>query len=292
MSACLLALALVLSAESPDPGRVLVIGVAELERERPAALVLDARDAAAFAAGHVPGSREIDWKEWTAEKPGAFELFFGNPALWGKLPAADAGLEVRLRGLGLSNGQRVVVIGDPGGWGEEGRIAWNLLYWGAKQVALLDGGFPAWRAARRPVEAGPGAAPAPGDFEVRLREERRIRIGELRSRLGSLRLLDARTREEFSGKKLPGQERGGHLPGAILVAARSLYGADGRYVDAAALRSAAPDDAREIVTYCTGGVRSALLAVLIEARLGRVARNYDGSLWEWSADPSLPLLAR
>jgi 3-mercaptopyruvate sulfurtransferase SseA len=37
-------------------------------------------------------------------------------------------------------------------------------------------------------------------------------------------------------------------------------------------------------------VRSALLAVLLEARLGIVAANYDGSLWEWSADPSLPLV--
>src|ERR1039457_4753559 len=37
--------------------------------------------------------------------------------------------------------------------------------------------------------------------------------------------------------------------------------------------------------YCTGGVRSALLAVLLEARLGIVAANYDGSLCEWSADP-------
>jgi 3-mercaptopyruvate sulfurtransferase SseA len=44
------------------------------------------------------------------------------------------------------------------------------------------------------------------------------------------------------------------------------------------------------ITYCTGGVRSALLAVLLEACLRVLAANYDGSLWEWSADPSLPLV--
>jgi len=44
-----------------------------------------------------------------------------------------------------------------------------------------------------------------------------------------------------------------------------------------------------VVTYCTGGVRSALLAVLLEARLGIVAANYDGSLWEWSSRDDLPL---
>ncbi len=290
VSACLLALALALAPGPVNSGRVLIMTVSELQRELPAASVLDAREAAVFEAGHVPGSREVNWQEWTAEKPGALRLLFGNPALWGKLPAADSALGARLRRLGLSNGRLVVVIGDPAGWGEEGRIAWNLLYWGASRVALLDGGFPAWRAARRPIETGPGSAAALGDFEVRPREERRIRLEALRSRLGLVRLLDARTPEEFAGKTMPGQSRGGHLPGATLVVARSLYGPDGGFVDAKALLAAGADDARELVTYCTGGVRSALLAVLIEARLGRIARNYDGSLWEWSADPALPLV--
>jgi thiosulfate/3-mercaptopyruvate sulfurtransferase len=95
---------------------------------------------------------------------------------------------------------------------------------------------------------------------------------------------------------MAGQKRGGHIPGARLVPAKSLYGADGRYVDVdelqrlAGLGPTASIRSERPITYCTGGVRSALLAVLLEARLGVVAANYDGSLWEWAADPSLPLV--
>ena len=252
-----------------------------------------------FAAGHVPGARRVDWREWTLEKPGALNAIFGNPARWGRVPNADATLRKRLSDLGLSNARPILVVGAPGGWGEEGRVAWNLLYWGAEEVRLLDGGFPAWRKSpARPVESGAARSVAPGDFVLDVRPERRIEAKELKAAADAKAraLLDARTPAEFAGEKMAGQKRGGHIPGARLVPAKSLYAADGRYVDAEELKRLAgigPDStsprARPI-TYCTGGVRSALLAVLLEARLGVVAANYDGSLWEWSADPSLPLV--
>jgi len=91
---------------------------------------------------------------------------------------------------------------------------------------------------------------------------------------------------------LTGQKRGGHLPGARLVPAPGLRTPSGAYVSAEALARLAgplPQEAL-LVTYCTGGVRSALLAFLLEARLGLLAANYDGSLWEWGDDESLPLV--
>ena len=218
----------------------------------------------------------------------------------GPVPDAGAALEKRLSALGLSNARPVLVVGAPGGWGEEGRVAWNLLYWGADEVWLLDGGFPAWRTERaRPVESVEARRVAPGNFVLDVRPERRIETRELKAAADAtgVSLLDARTPAEFAGETMAGQKRGGHIPGARLVPAKSLYGADGRYVGAEELKrlaglgppaSKGPRD--RPITYCTGGVRSALLAVLLEARLGVVAANYDGSLWEWSADPSLPLV--
>ena len=44
------------------------------------------------------------------------------------------------------------------------------------------------------------------------------------------------------------------------------------------------------IAYCVGGVRSALLSIIIEARMGIVTANYDGSIWEWASDPKLPLV--
>lgn len=284
----------VAGAASPAPsGVVRIVDATEAARRLPYVSVLDVRDVRDVSRGHVPGSRRVDWREWTLEKPGLLGALFGDPARWGRVPPPDALLESRLRALGLSNARPVLVVGAPGGWGEEGRVAWNLLYWGAAEVWLLDGGFPAWRAdSARPVETGAAGEASPGDFVLRVRPERRIETAALKSALDatSPALLDARTPAEFAGETMSGQKRGGHLPGARLVPEKRLYERDGRYVSAEELkRLAGLFHADKPVTYCTGGVRSALLAVLLEARLGILAANYDGSLWEWSADPSLPL---
>ena len=249
----------------------------------------------AFEAGRVPGSRNVDWRDFSAVRPGGLAFVFRGSARWGLL-ADGARLVPKLRALGVSASRPVVVVGSPEGWGEEARIGWMLLALGAADVALLDGGFPSWqkREGAR-VERGPAAGPAspPGDFEPAPTSGRRIGADALRDLLavGTPVLLDARTEEEFAGKKLTGQARGGRLPGARLVPLAALRAPDGRYASAEALaRAAGPLAAdRTVVTYCTGGVRSALLAFLLEARLGIVAANYDGSLWEWSSREDLPM---
>ena len=42
---------------------------------------------------------------------------------------------------------------------------------------------------------------------------------------------------------------------------------------------------REIIAYCTGGVRSAWVIVVLQHLGYSEARNYAGSMWEWSAMP-------
>ena len=290
LAVALLAAPLLAAAGAAGKARVTILSPEALAARLGEVTVLDARDGKAFRAGHVPGSQNVDWKDFTLERPGAWSYVTGDPARWGKVPPADEALAKRLRELGLSNGRLTVVVGEPGAWGEEGRIAWNLLYWGARDVALLDGGFAAWRGA---VETGAAREPRPGTFRVTEDAARRVELPALAAivKARSRPLLDARTPEEFQGEKMTGQKRGGHLPGARLVAVKSLNGPDGRYVNSDELRRLAGPgiDSRVPVTYCTGGVRSALLAVLLEARLGIVAQNYDGSIWEWSARPELPM---
>lgn len=274
---------------------VRLIGADELERLIGQVSVLDAREEKVFLKGHLPGSVSVDWRDYTLEKPGAWNALFGHAANWGKVPKPDAALQKRLRDLGLSNAKPIVVVGAPHGWGEEGRIGWNLLYWGAENVMLLDGGFPAWIAdSRRAVKKGRPAPAISGDFSIRLRPERRAELPAVREALrAGAHLLDARSEAEFAGKRMPGQKRGGHLPGARLVPVESLYRSDGRYIEAAELErllsGAAGAKGERPISYCTGGVRSGLLALLMEARLGTVVANYDGSIWEWSDQPDLLL---
>ncbi len=271
-------------------GGVSVIPAAELAA-RGDFQIVDARSEAAFGKGHVPGSRPLPWMDFTVERPGVWSWLFGTPAKWGLVDTGEK-VQSRLRALGLIEDRPIAVLGSPAEPGAEGRAAWNLLYWGADRVSLVDGGFPAWeKLPGSKAETGPQTPVAAGTFTVRLQENRRAHLSEVNQALreGKNSLLDVRTESEFAGEKAKGQARGGHLPGAKLVPITSLYEKDGTFLTAETLRALLPGVERPI-TYCTGGVRSALLAILLEARLGVLAANYDGSLWEYSANRDLPLV--
>jgi len=273
---------------------VRILDVTSLARELPRLAIVDARDASSYRKGHAPAAIHLPWDEWTQEEPSLWHRLFGDPTRWGK--ALDPGPELagRLSALGLGPGKTPAVMGDPHAWGEEGRAAWNLLYWGFSEVVLVDGGYPAWAAAfPNRIERGrfrPTAAPAPP--VLRRMAWRRIEAVEVRAAVDAgVKLFDVRTPEEFAGKPMTAQKRGGRIPGARLVALKDLYRPDGTFVDGPTLQKLAggmPREARAIA-YCVGGVRSALFAVLVEARLGISVANYDGSMWEWSADPTLPM---
>ena len=46
---------------------------------------------------------------------------------------------------------------------------------------------------------------------------------------------------------------------------------------------------QEVICYCTGGVRSAWVYVVLKLAGYRKVRNYPGSFWEWSRDFACPV---
>ncbi len=267
------------ASEAPrSPVRIVdVRGAAALVSR--GAVVLDARDAAAFAQGHVPGAQMYAWQAFT-----------GEGASRGKLKPDLLALARALAALGIDAGRPALVYGSGGGgWGEEGHAAWLLSLLGHPDVALLDGGFTAWRAAGRPVVTS-SARPRPGVFEARPRPELRADRNDVaRAR----QIVDVRAAVEFAGATPYGEARGGRIAGARHLDWRSLLDEGGRIRSGArilrTLADAGIDPHDEIVAYCSCGVRSAFVTVALTARGVPRVRNYDPSLAEWSADPSLPM---
>jgi len=240
------------------------------------AILLDTRSPDLRAARPVEGAIAVQWQEFT------------NPDLPNKglLLTDDAVLTEKLRGLGISKGVPVLVIADPAkGWGEDGRIVWTLRTLGQTESYLVNGGVEALLAAGPPVVR---PVLVPGDFTVARTEAYDIGRDELAGLVGKpdVVILDTREAREFAGETPYGETRGGHVPGARHIFFKDLVGPDGRIVGGEALKARLAalgvTEGTQVVSYCTGGIRSGFVtAVLNDA--GIKARNYAGSMWEWSS---------
>ena len=254
--------------------RVFISAQEAIRALRSGARFLDARERPVSPLlGRIPGAMSAPWRT------------FSRGRRDGELLPAEA-LRERIRALGLSGDERVVIYGDwDRGWGEEGRLFWMLDYLGHAQLRVLRGGWSAWRAAGGEVERGFQRARAPGSWLPRPREERRQRLEAYDEEGARLQRVDVRRRAEYQGATPYGSPCGGHIPHAINLHWRSLF--DGpRLRDEEALRSifegAGLDLTAPIALYCTGGVRSAFVYLVLRDLGALEPRNDDGSWWRWS----------
>ncbi|MBF2035920.1 MAG: sulfurtransferase [Leptolyngbyaceae cyanobacterium T60_A2020_046] len=244
------------------------------------AVVLDVRDVGVQRQGRLQGAIAVQWQAFSETV---------DPQQ-GNLLDDDTLLSEKLQAIGISAQHPVVVVGDPQrGWGQEGRVVWMLRTLGHGQSVMVDGGFAALKQVGLPLSrAVETVAPAPGDFMVQRTDQWTLYQDDLRQAIATNRLviLDTRERREFEGAVPYGERQGGHLPGAIHLHYRELLDAEGRLrpeAERLALlqERGIPQDAA-ILAYCTGGVRSAWLTVVL-VDMGFDAKNYPGSMWEWSA---------
>lgn len=108
-------------------------------------------------------------------------------------------------------------------------------------------------------------------------------------------MLDVRTLAEYSGdvfmeKPPEGEERAGHIPGAVHLEHTLALNEDGTFKSAEELhnlyaqRGITKD--KKIIPYCAVGGRSGFIWFVLKYLLGYPnVRNYDGSWNEWSRLP-------
>lgn len=248
-------------------------------------LILDARGQEAYDKGHIPGAIAVTWQNF-ADMSGTQA---DNPN-WGTVLKAEE-LSKKLSELGISPDKEIVVYTTTdGGWGEDGRIVWMLRRAGFENARMLDGGFDYWKAKGYEVSK---EAVEPTKAEVTITElsdDTNIETEELANRLGELVIIDARTKKEYEGAQNYGEARGGHIPGAINIPFTEFLNKDGTLKTAkeikAILDSNGIDKDDEIVTYCTAGIRSAHMQIILDM-MGYNARNYDASFYVWAANQNL-----
>lgn len=234
----------------------------------------------AYAAGHLPGAAFLDLDRDLAGEPGA----------GGRHPLPDPRrLEAALRAAGVSAGRPVVAY-DDGDLLAAARAWWVLRWAGHRDVRVLDGGFPAWLAAGRPVTTDVPSL-EPGDITVTPGGMPVLDAAGAARVAADGVLLDARVPERFRGEAEPIDPVAGRIPGAVnLPAAALLEG--GRLARPETLRArfaaAGADGSRPVGAYCGSGVTAALPVLAAEVA-GVPAALYVGSWSEWITDPSRPV---
>ncbi|GAB1595807.1 sulfurtransferase [Lysobacter claricitrinus] len=261
--------------------------------DRPLAIVdtrVDLADRSAgarrFAEGHVPSAR---WADLETELSGPHYPGAGRHP-W---PSDDA-FAATLGRLGITPAHQVVIYDDAQGALAAARLWFMLKAWGHDAVAVLDGGWSAWRAADGAIETGDVEASDVGAYAGAFDHSRLLDTADVEAALlAGDPVIDARAAERYRGDVEPLDRKAGHIPGAInRPFAMNL--ADGRFRPAHELRAAfdALLDGRTpqtLIASCGSGVTACHHLLAMEHAGLHGARLYKGSWSGWIEDDARPI---
>jgi len=251
-------------------------------------LLWDARNAEAYAAGHIPGAVNIGDPTITLRDKNTEDY----------LPIGQ--IEKALGAVGIDPAREIIVYGDRG-LPSTYFAQVTLRYFGATNAKVFHDGIEGWRTAGQPVATTPSTArpiavkltPVPGVIS----ESREVVAALKRA---DVQFLDVRTAREFRGEDIRAI-RGGHIPGAINIPfEQNWVDPDTR----SKLRSGAVKDTsgmslkpreqllklyenldpnKEVHVYCQSGNRASQTAVVLQDLGFKNVKVYDASWLGYSS---------
>lgn len=258
-------------------------------------VVLDIRDATdagdLYAAGHVPGAiaapyAAAGWRAKVGDVPGL-------------LPTEEA-IETLVSGLGVSNDSHVVILtggANASDFGGATRVYWTFKVYGHDNVSILDGGYAAWAKANGELSTD-AVTPVAATFDAEFRPELRAEVAEVNEAIANdVNLIDARSVAQFIGQEKTNTVQAlGHIPSAVNINFDKFYDADKPAFASAdtiaqLARDAGVNNSEGFISFCnTGHLASIAWFGLSEVEGLPNVRLYDGSMSDWTSDPSRPVV--
>ena len=249
----------------------------------------------AFAEEHIPGAVFADVLKSFSDSSAPLPM---------TVPSREQFVE-EIEKLGVGEGTYVVIY-DRGAlanadviasyWAS--RLRWQLKYEGFDNVAVLDGGLVKWKQEGRPVTTETRKYPK-GKFNYERRPHLVVNKEEVRTAIedDNVVLINSLSPADFYGETNT-YPRKGHIPTSENVffgshsdpATRLLF--DDETLRATFEKIGALDSSKKVITYCGGGIAATWNALLLNKLGQENVAIYDGSMNEWAADETCPLVTK
>lgn len=240
-----------------------------------------------YLAGHIPGAVRASLEHDLSDLGRKGEGLGRHP-----LPLEQA-FSALLGRWGWHPGMQVVAYDAGSSALAAARLWWLLRLAGVQAVAVLDGGFAAWREAGLPIESGT-VERTPTRVDLHFDADQAITDHAALHADPAPVLLDARAAQRYRGESEPLDRAAGHVPGALNRPYLDNLDTSGRFKPSAQLReefAAVLGDTppEKVVHMCGSGVTACHNLLAMEHAGLRGSRLYAPSWSGWVSDTSRPI---
>ncbi|MEP7137566.1 MAG: sulfurtransferase [Chloroflexota bacterium] len=236
-------------------------------------------NAAPETPAYIPGSLRFDFDDVLCDH---------NTSLPHMLPSPEFFTD-EMQKLGVNHDSAIVVY-DKLGIFSSPRAWWMFRAMGHDQVAVLDGGLPAWIQAGHETVSMLATPTRRGDFASLPQGGLFIDSKDVVQALAdsTVSVIDARSAGRFKGQEKEPRAglRGGHMPGAVNVPYTDVL-ENGRMSARSTLQKIFEQHKdKKMIFSCGSGVTACVLALAAEQAGYKDLAVYDGSWSEWGRDDS------
>ena len=255
------------------------------------------------ASWHMPMTQRNGYQEWLNERIDHARFFdfdrevCDREASLPHMMPTPQHFELSAQMLGVNN-DSVVVVYDSLGIFSSPRVWWMFKTMGFKNIAVLDGGLPAWKEAGFVINQDPPLSGPikQGNFKAAYQADLISNKEQVYNAIGNeqVSIVDARPRERFLGQ-VPEPRTGlrsGHMPSAINLPINEILNnktMKNAYQLAQIFEALMPHKKR-LVFSCGSGVTACILALAAKLAGYDALSVYDGSWSEWGAIETLPVV--
>jgi len=238
---------------------------------KPTTVVVSARTSDDYNQVHITGAVHIRYQDL-------------NDDMAMLIPVDQVAAKLGEKGI---SHDKTIVLYDDGTQKYSGRMYWVLKYLGAQDVKILDGGMPAWRAARKPVTRS-ATTVKKATFTPNVQAKYLATMADI-GKAGTI-VVDARSAAEYKGTAET-KLRPGHVPGAVNVEYDQVMDDSGLLlpndqIQAVFAKNGVTKD-KTVIVYCETSVRAGILFHVLTSALDYPnVKVYDGAYREWQSKTS------